>query len=271
MTRRTQKSRKPLLLVIILIVVIFTTVSLLKKTKNSSETIEETIADETSETASMESTYELIDLQSTADNWLAGISGHASVYIYDLDNDQVVANSDETEDYNTASLYKLFVIYEGYLRLESGEWQADDIMSGSYTVSECLDLAIRESYSPCAEAMWYTIGPDELDEIIATEFGITNSDISNLTSNPADIAAMLKNYYQHEGLSDDAVAAIQDSMLNQPPTNKENTCTNLCDWRQGLPSGFSDDVNVYNKVGWAHASGDYWLYYHDAAIVEITD
>ena len=53
---------------------------------------------------------------------------------------------------------------------------------------------------------------------------------------------------------------MKDSFLNQPKTTY--------DWRRGLPKGFSDKVDVYNKVGWEYdADNKYWKIYDDAAIV----
>lgn len=209
---------------------------------------------------------EKIDFQPVVDEWVKSVSGNKSVLIYDLDRDELAGSYNTKEDYNTASLYKLFVVYEGYRRLESGEWQADDLAgSTGHTVLECLDLAIRESYSPCAETLWAEIGYDELDEIVKTDFGIINSDISVLTSNPEDIMKMMKLFYDHPHIKDEALTArMKDSFLNQPKTTY--------DWRQGLPSGFSDAVNVYNKVGWEfNENGNYWNIYHDAAIVEFPE
>ena len=52
---------------------------------------------------------------------------------------------------------------------------------------------------------------------------------------------------------------MKDSFLNQPVTTYN--------WRQGLPSGFSDRVDVYNKVGW-NRNDSYWSIYDDAAILD---
>ena len=239
-----------------------------KNEEPSIETVEENIAEE-SASVSPEITEvkpEKIDFQPVIDEWVGLVNGSKSVLIYDLDRDETVGSYNTKEDYDTASLYKLFVVYEGYRRLESGQWQANEPAGATgYTVLECLDLAIRESYSPCAETLWAEIGHDELDKIIETDFGIANSDISVLTSNPEDIMKMMKLFYEHLDIENKAlVARMQDSFLNQPKTEY--------DWRQGLPSGFSDSANVYNKVGWEfNPSGNYWNIYHDAAIVEFPE
>lgn len=207
---------------------------------------------------------EKVNFQPIIDTWVAQTGGDKSVLVYDLDRGEMVGEYNPSEEYNTASIYKLFVIYEGYRRLQSGEWDGS-VMAGStgYTILECLDLAIRESHSPCAETIWNMIGYDELDDIVDEQYGISESKISNLVSNPGDILKMMKIYYEHTDITDDSLLGImKDSFLHQPATEY--------DWRQGLPSGFSDGVNVYNKVGWDW-NGAFWNVYHDAAIVEFPE
>lgn len=206
-----------------------------------------------------------VDLQPVVDAWTASVGGNRSVLIYDVERDEMIGTYNANESYNTASLYKLFVVYEGYRRLQSGEWQADAAAGATgRTILECLDLAIRESYSPCAETLWGLIGHDALDEIIVRDFGIVNSDISRLISNPQDIMKIMQIFYEHKDVTrEDLVARMKDSFLNQPTTTYN--------WRQGLPSGFTR-ANVYNKVGWDYnPSGQYWNIYHDAAIVEFPE
>lgn len=211
-----------------------------------------------------EKEYAKIDFQPVVDEWVKKQSGNKSVLIYDLDRDEMVGEYNPTESYSTASLYKLFVVYEGYRRLQSGTWDTKTRVAAGYDTLKCLDLAVRESYSPCAEALWSKIGRSELDRIIEDDFKIMDSDISHLLSNPQDILAMMKIFYYHEDISEEnLVATMKDSFLNQPKTTY--------DWRQGLPSGFSK-ANVYNKVGWDYNPDiKNWNIYHDAAIVEFPE
>ncbi|MBQ6409727.1 serine hydrolase [Candidatus Saccharibacteria bacterium] len=203
-----------------------------------------------------------VDFQPVVDAWAKTVGGNKSILIYDLDLGKEIASYNVEEDYNTASLYKLFVVYEGYKRLQNGTWDGDTRAgSTGKTISKCLDLAIRESHSPCAETLWSMIGHTELDTIIKNSWGITNSDISHLTSNVGDIMRILKRFYEHPDFNDTELLDVMwDSFLNQPDTTYE--------WRQGLPRGFAK-AEVYNKVGWAYnADGKYWNIYHDAAIVK---
>ena len=206
-----------------------------------------------------------IDFQPVIDEWVNSISGNKSVLIYDLERDEIVGEYNSDMNYNTASLYKLFVVYEGYRRVENGEWNANDLAGFTgYSISECLDLSIRESYSPCAETLWNMIGRSNLDEIIVNDFKITDSNISSLVSNPRDILKIMQLFYSHPDIKDDILLSkMKDSFFNQPSTTYN--------WRQGLPSGFSR-ANVYNKVGWDYNPDKrYWNLYHDAAIVEFPD
>ncbi len=227
---------------------------------------DEGVLEEESQSSEIEPEKEIesVDLQAIVDDWANSVNGNRSVLIYDLDKGELVGSYNPDEVYNTASLYKLFVVYEGYRRVESGTWLEDEyIGSTGQTILECLDLAIRESNSPCAEALWAMIGHNELDQIIEDEYKITDSDISNLTSNASDILKIMQLFYQHPEINDEnLVGQMMDSFLNQPVTTY--------DWRQGLPSGFNE-ARVYNKVGWDYNPDGYWNIYHDAAIVEFPE
>ena len=269
--RRRRRGNKILIFLVILlsIVVIVETTMLavfvwFRQDDNTSQDVvnEEEPSNDIEETPEVTPAFTEVDFQPVIDNWVKTVGGNKSVYIYDLNLDKAVGSYNIKEDYKTASLYKLFVVYEGYKRVNSGEWNGENKAgSTGYTISRCLDLAIRESYSPCAETLWGMIGRDKLDTIIETEWGITKSDISKLISNVSDISTMMKRFYEHPEFNDSKlIENMWDSFLNQPKTSY--------DWRQGLPSGFTK-ASVYNKVGWEYNSDKkYWNIYHDTAIVK---
>ena len=225
--------------------------------ENSEESL-----DGPAEPAPTEESIQPINFQPVIDEWIKTVKGNESILIYDLDLDEVAGSYNVKEKYNTASLYKLFVVYEGYKRIYDKKWDPNaKAGSTGKTIAKCLDLAIRESHSPCAETLWNMIGHDNLDNTIEKDWKITDSDISKLTSNVNDIMLIMKRFYEHPDFNDPTLLdQMWDSFLNQPNTTYE--------WRQGLPSGFSKP-SVYNKVGWAYdAEGKYWNIYHDAAIVK---
>ena len=224
-------------------------------------------ADEDEENVAVEpARVQTIDFQPVIDEWVESVAGSKGVMIYDLDLDIVAGKYNADEKFATASLYKLFVVYEGYRRVQNGEWSTDEL--------ECLDLAIRESNSACAEAMWAKIGRGTLDTIVQNDFGLTRVSVGSLRATPREIMQMMKIFYEHEEITDEALTSrMMDSFLNQPVT--------AYNWRQGLPSGFSDAVKVYNKVGWQYMIDEedeegnvvkgHWEVYDDAAIIEFTE
>jgi len=223
--------------------------------------------DEVEDAVPAEPAYSL-DLQPVIDTWMATLSGgEAGVQIVDLDYERVVGSANANETFATESDYKLFVVYEGWRRVETGDWSATEAAYGGYNTEECLDRAIRESHSGCAETLWGKIGRDNLEYIIQNNYGLENSSAAGLTSTPSDMARMMQIYYAHKDLSQETWKKIADSMLNQPISDPAGLCGGSCDWRGGLPKGFTRGTNVYNKVGWRH-NGAYWVSYNDVAILE---
>lgn len=207
--------------------------------------------------------------QGVVEKWAASVSGNKSVLIYDLDREEVAASYNTSEKYIMESLYKLFVVYEGYRMVANGTWDANMMISDTgQTLLACLDKAIRSSDSDCAEPIWEMIGQTELDRIAHEEWGISdNTDISSILSNVEDITKIMRRFYEHPDFDDtEMMARMWDSFLVQPSSG--DLCYGPCNWRQGLPSGFSAAVDVYNKVGWRwDADKNRWETYHDAAIV----
>ena len=187
-----------------------------------------------------------LDFQSTVEAWAKDEKGQVAVVIYDLDNEKYSAQFNQKVSMPTASLYKLGVAYEEYLRVENGELSPSQIIVNGKTRAQCLDLMLRESNSPCAETL---AAKDNID--------------FTLSASAEEIFEVMKMYYEHDGLSEDTWAVIKDSMLNQPIKDGY-------DWRQGLPSGFNV-ANVYDKVGWAGDGAGTWMTYNDAAIIELND
>lgn len=220
---------------------------------------------------------EFINLQTVVDAWRKTTSANIGLMIYDLDNARVAASHQPDKSFNVASVYKLFFVYDGYRQIESGAVSANsryvttsDYRAGTYTYGECLDLAIRESYNGCADKLRSDKSAYTRVNALIKELSLKRTTNAGLSSTAADITELLKLYYAHSDLSDENWQKIADSMLNQPATKVSDDTT--YDWRQGFPSGFSSQVNVYDKVGWAwDKAAETWTTYADAAIVEFPE
>ncbi len=216
-----------------------------------------------------------IDLQPTVDSWLATLNRDtkAGLMIYDINNSRVAASYQAGQTFNVASLYKLLFAYDGYRQIALGVDDGDKLYThtsdkGDLTLYQCLDLTIRESYNGCADKLASERLRVGRVNAMLQSLEMTKTSNIGLVSTAADLTKLLRHYWRHTELTTDLWNRLADSMLNQPPTQiDQNTIYN---WRQGLPAGFSDQVKVYNKVGWEW-NGSSWNIYADAAIVDFSE
>ncbi len=215
-----------------------------------------------------------IDLQPVVERWRQTLRPEEKVgiMIYDINNSRTAASYNADRVFNVASVYKLLFAYDGYRQITLGREDPDAIFTstsdkGELTLSQCLDLIIRESYNGCADKMASDRTRISRVNNLISELDMTNTTNIGLESTAADITKLLRQYWRHTDLSSGAWQQLSDSMLNQPVL--ESGTNALYDWRQGLPSGFSNDVLVYNKVGWEW-NGRSWNIYADAAILDFT-
>ncbi len=192
------------------------------------------------------------DLQPAVDEWVATHAGTYSIIITDR-NSNILAQNEPNQVFFAASLYKLFVAYEGYRKVDDGTYISSDLMQGGRTIDQCLDVMIRNSDSPCGEAMMADIGQQYLTEKME-EYGLRNTSLNNIQTTALDSALILQKVYAGVGLEADSRASYLDSMKTQDSL-----------YRRGLPSGFTKSA-VFNKVGWN--LDQEW---HDSSIIELPD
>lgn len=190
-------------------------------------------------------------LQSVVEEFTATHRGEYSILIMQPETGVELANYQSDDDNFAASLYKLWVAYEGYRKVDDGTYKADEIYLSDWTREKCLDEMIRSSYSPCAEKMWAELGREYLSEK-AADYGADNTNMVSLRTNAYDVAQIIKRVANGEGLMPGSKEKYLDSMKTQDAL-----------YRRGLPSGFSESVTVYNKVGWNEL-----VEWHDAALVD---
>lgn len=197
--------------------------------------------------------FDSTKLQAVLDTWYSTISSEDSASVVLMDEDKnVLASVNPDEVYFTASIYKLFVAYEGYRAIDSGEYKLDEVYLGSSIRAECLDLMIRESDSPCAEKLWNELGKEDLTETIES-YGIEDTSLVGLSTTALDSALITARIMQGEGLSESSKSAFHESMKTQI-------------FRDTLNKGFSEKIVVYNKIGFNQQ-----LEYHDVGFIELTD
>ena len=192
-------------------------------------------------------------LQETLNTWQAGLPSGAvaGVAISTVDN-ETLASINADEEFFAASIYKLYVAYEGYRAVDNGELDPNQLYLGDRTLKQCLDVMIRESDSPCAEKLWVELGKENLNTIL-DGYGLKHTSMTAITTSAGDAAIVLSKIARGEGLSESSQAAYLASMKDQI-------------YADTFDVGFSDDIMVYNKIGFRELDE-----YHDVAIVELPD
>ncbi len=216
--------------------------------------------------------HDFIDLQPTVDIWLHQTPiSDISLYIYDLDHERVAASYHPDQILGVASIYKLFFAYASYQQIDSAGLNGNQIFitttdyrAGDYTLYECLDLIIRESYNGCADPIHDSLIHQQRVESLITDLKLKNTLEHGLYSTAYDITMLLRHIWQHPNLSEDSWNRLADSMLNQPITKIDDDT--IYNWRQGFPAGFSASAQVYNKVGWDW-NGHLWTTYADTGFL----
>lgn len=241
---------------------------------NTEDNLTATPPSSTAQSPETPQTPPFINLQPVLDQWLATLNSNeqAGVMIYDLTNQRTAASYHAEQVFNVASIYKLLFAYDGYRQIALGLDDPDAIFArtsdkGNLTLSQCLDLTIRESYNGCADRLASNSTRIKRVTQLIKDLNMQNTTNIGLQSTAADLTKLLIFYWQHYDLPDELWQQLSDSMLNQPPASASTHPT--YDWRQGLPAGFSDQVKVYNKVGWEW-NGERWNIYADAAILDFT-
>lgn len=206
--------------------------------------------DKTNEVAQETKLAPLKNIQSQINSFVSSRPGIYGIKIID-DQGTVLAEVNGDKQFFTASLYKLFVAFVGYQRIDNGKDDFNQPYLQGFTRGQCLDAMIRDSNSPCGEKMM-----NELNNYLKPEqlvaLGFSNTSIGGLVTTANDTAIILQKISRGEGLSSKSKEQFLGSMKNQDKK-----------FRLGLPSGFSSST-VYNKVGWNEDKE-----WHDASIVKL--
>lgn len=192
--------------------------------------------------------YNAKELQSVVDSWVKSHGGTYSVVVSDPSSNKTLATTAKDTQYFTASIYKLYVAYIGYQKIDDGTYSANQTYLNGWTRGKCLDEMIRTSNSPCAEKMWVELGKENLNTQLK-KYGLTNTSMTGLYTSAADTAIILTNIQNSKDLSKESRSKLLESMKNQI-------------YRDGLPAGFTK-MTVYDKVGFRGT-----VEYHDTALVK---
>lgn len=257
--KQPNKYKKPILLTVIAVVLIMAGGSLLLWWREDSQApipqpvpaaVVETEETPTEPTQIAKSDFNKAVLQQTVDEW---VGGHKGVYgiVLTTQTGEPLAEYNGDKSFFAASIYKLYVAYEGYRNIDDGTHALNQPYLGKWTRGECLDKMIRESHSPCAEKLWGELGHESLDAKMKT-YGLANTSMTSISTTANDAAVMLARIQTGEGLSENSRKKFLASMKAQI-------------YDDALKAGFTEQT-VYDKVGFRDL-----VEYHDVGIIKFRD
>jgi len=205
----------------------------------------------TNEQSAAEAKPPLVNLQPVVDQWVAKQSATYGIVVYDPANQQIIASKNPDEKMFAASLYKIFVAYLALVDFQSGAQNPDETLTGGFTRKECVDKMIRESHSPCGEAMMADMGQEALRKRVS-DMGIKNTTFAGITTTARDSALILQYILEAKDLNVENTAFLKDAMRVQDQK-----------WRNGLAKG-APEATWETKVGWNEQEN-----YHDIGIMTL--
>ncbi len=199
------------------------------------------------------------DLKAILDPLAAANGTNVGVVVTDLSNGaSTSANADQP--FVSASLYKLFVAYAMYKKIDSGSITQDQSLTAAgmpTTVGDCLNRMITLSDNDCGVALGDLVGWASLDTLLTSE-GYTQT--------------MLNNYDARGNVSGDKMTSAHDvaqlltklyggTLLSQVSTDAFLGLLKAQTINDRLPTGLPTGTVI------AHKTGDLYGYLHDAGII----
>jgi hypothetical protein len=196
---------------------------------------------------------QLVALQPVVDEWLAKQPTNLGfgIVVYDPANQQIIASHDPDRKFFAASLYKLFVAYLALVDFQNGAQDPDEMLWGGFTRKECVDKMVRESHSPCGEAMMADMGQESLRQRVAN-MGIANTIFAGINTTARDSAIILQYIVEGRDLNAENTAFLRDAMRHHPER-----------YRGALVVG-APEATWDTKVGWNET-----YQYHDVGIATL--
>lgn len=254
-SRRQQKTRPKWLmitgLIFVFVVVAFVVWTVFFAESDTADQTADTPADNTTSQRPPEQKPPLVNLQPVVDAWVDKQSAEYGIVVYDLANQQIIASNNSDEKYFAASLYKIFVAYLALIDFQNGTQDPNEELTGGFTKKVCVDKMIRESHSPCGEAMMADMGQEALRKRVS-DLGIKNTTFAGITTTARDSALILQYLAEGKHLNVENTAFLKDAMRVQEQR-----------FRNGLAKG-APSATWETKVGWNEQAN-----YHDIGIMTL--
>lgn len=179
-------------------------------------------------------------VQAVLNAWSKSYSGKWSVVVQGLGPDQTKATLNPDTSYNTASIYKLFMMYPLFKTYDLSSLSSASVTvsgKGNMNLKTCVQLAIVNSDNPCGEAIGNKVGWGRATTLLRN-LGMAQTNLNSadgITTTAADSALFLQKLYSGQLMAADEQQYLMELMEKQV-------------YRSGIPAGCAGCV-VADKVG----------------------
>jgi beta-lactamase class A len=232
--------------------------------KEKSEPVQQIVVDEQPpiETTDMDEVEEEIDPNLALNNLLAEWvvqeeAGDFGVVVQELGGVERRGEFNHDKLFVSASTYKLFVSYIILQEIERGNLDYTSLTNQGRTLDDCFDSLITYSWDVCAYPMGSLVGWPELQSRLV-EDGYINTDINNYDS-VGEFTGDKFTTAEDEALL--MLRLAEGELLAQEETNYLINLLKNQEWRERIPAGVPQGIEVADKPGWLYK------YENDAAIV----
>lgn len=174
------------------------------------------------------------------------------VMLVDLQTGDFVGENDAVV-FESASMYKLFVAYETYRRIDLGIHSMSDTIpteAGNQTIEHCLEITITVSDNPCGRALRELVRANVEPLPSLAQAGFVGTSLVNdyPTTSASDIALLFEKLHKGTDLKPDSNQDFLDNLSAQTVNDR-------------IPAGLPAGLQI------AHKTGDLEGYSHDGGII----
>ncbi|WP_147392011.1 serine hydrolase [Amnibacterium setariae] len=171
---------------------------------------------------------------------LKALPGRYTVEARELDGGRRLVRVAASKHREPASIFKLFVAYGVFTRIDRGTLSYDDRLASGLTVRTCLRAMIEPSDNYCATDLRQRIGTKWLNRLLH-EHGLTGTTFwydghRTKTTTTADVAAVLTRLARGQLVSSTSSKRFIRLLETQV-------------WREAIPPGLPDGVRQASKPG----------------------
>lgn len=186
-------------------------------------------------------------LEAKLSQWAASNDGNFGISVREVSGTMRYASYQANESFVPASTFKPFVAYTVLHNIEQGEYTLQASTYKGNTLQYCMERMILISDNDCAYQLERKAGFTAMDDFLHQQ-GFTDTNLNNYDANGRMLATD-----KHTTAADEAELMWRlqkGTLLNKEHSDYLIGLMKKQEWRERVPAGVPDGVEVADKPGW---------------------